>query len=255
MTASPRGKPIRLSTKIRAALDYAVTVTAYWTRDGRVYLDFLDPYCSVVEAAFQAILTSADGPGPIKFSGYIVDEKQVELLLEAFEQSPGAARLIGQKLATAYHFDNSMPEALRRLTYLLLSGKKAFTKPKAVKPNLQHRDYLIAGLAEEIEKRFDIPLGSNEALLAESNGRPITASALVAAALTACGLRITIELVTKLAYRNILLVRAARAPDNFLHPLMAAWGTTEYANPLPSMDVSKKNALLDKAAIWLRKNI
>lgn len=248
-------EPIKLPPKIWTALDYAVTVTAHWTSDGRVYLDFLDPYCSVVESAFRAILTSVDGPGQIGFLGYFVEEEQVDRLLEAFEKSPGAAQLIGKKLAMAYYYDNRMPEPLRSLTYRLLSGQQAFTRPKAVKPDLKHRDFLLAGLTDEIGRRFNIALGRNEALLGESSGRPFTSSALVAAALNACGNRVTIELAAKLAYRNTSVVRTAQPPDNFLRPLMAAWGTTEHANPLPSMDVSKKNALLDKAAIWLRKNI
>lgn len=255
MTANLRGEPIRLPSKIWTALDYAVTVTSHWTSDGRVYLNFLDPYCSVVESAFRVIWTSVDEPGQRGFSGYFVEEEQVDRLLEAFEKSPGAARLIGKKLAIAYRHDSRMPEPLRNLTCLLLSGDKAFTRPRAVKPDLKHRDFLLAGLTDEIGRRFNIALGSNEALLAESSGRPFTSSALVAAALSACGIRITIEKAAKLAYRNASWVRTAQAPDNFLHPLMAAWGTTERANQLPSMDVSKKNALLDKAATWLRKNI
>jgi hypothetical protein len=106
-------EPIKLPPKIWTALDYAVTVTAHWTSDGRVYLDFLDPYCSVVESAFRAILTSVDGPGQIGFLGYFVEEEQVDRLLEAFEKSPGAAQLIGKKLAMAYYYDNRMPEPLR----------------------------------------------------------------------------------------------------------------------------------------------
>jgi hypothetical protein len=246
---------VRLPSKIWAALDYAVTVTSYWTSDGRVFANLLDPDFAVVEAAFQAILTSVEGPGPIRFSGYFVEEAEVDRLLEAFEKSPGAARLIGDKLAMAYFFENRMPQELRRLTYLLISGKKAFTKAKAVKPSLSHRDRLLAGLANELEKRFKIPVGSNDTVLGKNSGRPYTSSALVAAALNACGVPITIDLATKRAYKNISLVRDAPLPDIFLHPLMAAWSEYASDNPLPSMDVRKKNALLDRAVIWLSKNI
>lgn len=248
-------KPVRLPSKIWAALDYAVTVTSYWTCNGRVFADLLDPDCAVVEAAFQAILTSVEGPGPVGFSGYFVEEADVDRLLEAFEKSPGAARLIGNKLAMAYFFENRMPQELRRLTFLLISGEKAFTKAKAVKPHLLHRDLLLAGLANEMEKRFKIPVGSNDTVLGKNSNRPYTSSALAAAALNACGVHITIELATKRAYKRISSVRNAPLPDIFLHPVMAAW--SEYASdrPLPSMDVPKKNALLDNAAIWLSKNI
>jgi hypothetical protein len=249
------GKLVTLPSKIRAALDYAVTVTSFWTSEGRVFANLLDEDYAVVEAAFKAILTSVDGPGPIGFSGYFVDEADVDRLLEAFENSPGAARLIGEKLATAYFFENRMPQELRRLTCLLISDKKAFTKAKPVKPSLSHRDRLLAGLANEIEKRFKIPVGSNDTVLGKNSGRPYTSSALVAAALNACGVPITIDLATKLAYKNISLARNAPLPDIFLYPLMAAWPEYVCDIPLPSMDVRKKNALLDKAAVWLSKNI
>ncbi len=246
---------IRLRPRDWRALDYAVTVTDRWTEKGKVLIDCLNPDWNAINKAFEVLWVANSDSGESEFRGYFVREENVEKILDAFENSPSAARLVGERLASAYASRNELPRGLRRLSYLLLSGDKVFPRKKAVKPSLHHRDFLLAALADYLNTEMKLPLGSNEATLEEVGSRPVTASAVVAAAMNACGVHIDIKLATRIVYRDIASIRASGPMEHVTQPLLAAWSGQSWETSLPSQDQARKVNLLAEAALWLRSRL
>ena len=246
---------IRLQPRDWQALGYAVTVTDRWTEKGKVLIESLNPDWNAINKAFEVLWVANSDSGKSEFRGYFVREEDVDKVLEAFESSPSAARLVGERLASAYAFGNELPLGLRRLSYLLLCGDKVFPKKKPVKPSLQHRDFLLAALADYINTEIKLPLGSNEATLEEVGSRPVTASAVVAAAMNVCGVHIDIKLATRIVYRDIESIRAAGPMEHVTQPLLAAWSGQSGETPLPSQDQARKVNLLAEAALWLMSRL
>ena len=106
-------------------LDYAICVTSCWVKEGKVYIEPLDPEVAEIEEAFEPIWTLYGRVGEPKFSGFRIADIRTDSILGLFEESQKAAARIGSKLAMCYFFGNPLPEPLKDLAVCILNDSVA----------------------------------------------------------------------------------------------------------------------------------
>ena len=241
----------RLSERQWMALDYAICVASSWSKDGKIFIEPLDPELAEIERLFEPLWTKQGSRKDPIFSGFAVDQASVEAILRNFQASPRAANRIRERLAVCYIHENKLPAELMLLTYRILSGEVKTPRPKAVKPSQIHRDTLLAALAKVIRDETGLPLASNATTLASGRNRPVTASALAGAALASQGIVLTVDLAAKIARENISLI----TDDIYWGPVLIPPGAPRWGNALASrllmLDISGKEHFRDLAISWL----
>lgn len=240
-----------LTDEASAGLNYALCVGKRWINEREVYIKHLDPDRTRIDQLFASNWHKGGNTSKMQFLGHDLAIEDTEEVLGIFNRSPLMAAEIAQCIAENIMKGWPVPEGLRGLALLLVTGRTVLTKPKPTKPSLTHRNTLLVGLAKRISDDCGIPLATS---VTASN--IICGSAIAAAAFYAFGISISVHQASKIVYGNKRLVTSVMLNGPIFAPSKIAVGhnvnvySSAYTIPQSVFDMSmlqnERNAALKR---------